>query len=302
MKIIVTGGDGFVGKNLCRFLRAQKQVSDVISIDMKQGAHFDVSVAGNVRHLADIHGKVDVVIHLAAMPIVNSDSFRLFQNNINATLNVLYLFPTTRHLIVTTDKVLQAKLDQNAYAPYPSWENESFPFAEPYRSSKICCDIISECAAQLTKSDVHTIRFGNIFGPGDFHNSRLIPYTCRQLIHDEPIILRATGSYLRDWIYVKDVCEALWRITGDEYSGGGGPWNIASESHPVSQVVDFLRLIANKPDHEIIVKNQAHNEIHSQTMDTTLFESVMSWTPTYRMYTALKETYEWYQEFYSRNG
>ena len=238
MKILVTGGAGFIGSNLVRFLICQTDHS-VVNVDK-------LTYAGNLESLADIADnsnyvfeQIDIcdstlvqdafqqhnpeaVIHLAAESHVDrsiDEPDQFIQTNVVGTLNLLQSAlvhfrqlddqrrERFRFLHVSTDEVF-GSLDEGG-PPF----SESTPYDphSPYAASKAASDHLARAWFDTYGLPVLVTNCSNNYGPFQFPE-KLVPVVILKCLRGEPIPVYGTGKNIRDWLHVEDHCRALVEV------------------------------------------------------------------------------------------
>lgn len=315
-RVFVTGAAGLVGAWLVSALLsygarvvALIHHPDPQSYFFRSGIFQNVSIVqGNLEDFATLERainkyEVDTVFHLAAQAIVgvaHRSPLQTFEANIRGTYNMLEA--CRQHADLVT-RVVVASSDK-AYG-----EQEVLPYTEdmplqgkyPYEVSKTCADLICQSYFQAYRLPVAIARCGNIYGGGDLNWSRIIPDTIRSSFRGVPLEIRSDGTFVRDYIYVKDVTSAYLRLAeclsdpsvmGEAFNFS--PWQPLS----VLELVNHIqRLIGNKPI-ELNIMNVASGEIHSQYLDSKKAERLLNWRPRYTLDEGLKETIQWYVDYF----
>ena len=244
---------------------------------------------------------VDTCFHLAAQSIVltaNRSPLSTFKTNIMGTWNVLEasrrLGSVKRVVIASSDK---AYGEQNSL---PYTEEMKLLGRNPYDASKACADILAQSYYQSFSLPVVISRCGNIYGPGDINFSRIVPDTMRSLIFDRNPIVRSDGSYLRDYIYIKDAVRGYILLAEnlDNSDIWGEAFNFGSEK-PI-KVIDLVNLIieiSGKTQLTPKILGTAKGEIKAQYLASQKSKKMLGWRNEYSLIEGLKETYSWYKKF-----
>ena len=150
---------------------------------------------------------------------------------------------------------------------------------------------------------VGIVRCGNVYGGGDLNWSRIVPGTIRSLLKGESPVIRSDGSYLRDYIYVKDVVSGYISLaealTQNEVKGEA--FNFGNET-PVSvlELVGIIQGLMDCSEMKPTILATAEGEIHSQYLRASKAREALGWRPEYDAPQGLTETIDWYREFLDR--
>lgn len=227
MNILVTGGAGFIGSNLCKYLVKQGcrvAIYDNLSYGKKENLY---GLAGacstffkDVRDRKDLdytisHGKFDAIVHLAGiapLPDCQSDPANCFDNNVQGTINVL-------------EAARRAGVKKFIFASTSALYNQDYSQAEVfperitpeliYPLSKHVCEEICNSYRKLYGMNITCVRFFNTYGPSQDHLRKqppLIGYITKCLLENTQPVFHGDGKQLRDYIYVDDVCNLLFQI------------------------------------------------------------------------------------------
>jgi CDP-glucose 4,6-dehydratase len=249
--------------------------------------------------------EIDTVFHLGAQTIVGTAHrypLSTFETNIRGTYNLLETCRLHRDLV---QRVLIASSDK-AYGTQkdlPYTEDMPLVGEFPYDVSKSCADLLSRSYYQTFQLPIAIARCGNVFGGGDLNWSRIVPGAIRAFLRSEEFVVRSDGSYVRDFIFVKDVARAYINLAEsvDKQGVQGEAFNFSLEQ-PVS-VIDLVTLIQRLTGSEkqkIKIGDTAQNEIHSQFLSSAKAHSVLGWNPDYDLEGGLRETIDWYSDYLRR--
>jgi CDP-glucose 4,6-dehydratase len=315
-RVLVTGATGIVGSWLTKDLL--ELGAHVVALVLDADPQSELYRSGAIRRvnvvqgeLEDFHAveravvshEVDTVFHLGAQAIVSvahRSPLATFEANIRGTWNLLEACRLHPDLV---QRVVIASSDK-AYG-----EQEVLPYIEemplqgkyPYEVSKSCADLIARSYYHTYGLPVAVARCGNVYGGGDLNWSRIVPGTIRSLLRGESPVLRSDGSFIRDYIYVKDVSNAYLRLAEALYAPEirGQSFNFSPESQvTVLEIVNRIRRLAKCEQIQPTVLNSAKGEIRNQYLSSAKAERLLHWKPAYDLDRGLAETIRWYQDFF----
>jgi CDP-glucose 4,6-dehydratase len=246
--------------------------------------------------------EVDTVFHLGAQTIVGTaHRFPLptFEANIRGTYNLLEACRLHSNMV---QRVVIASSDK-AYGEQPNLPyTEDMPLngRHPYEVSKSCADLIAQCYHHTYGLPVAIARCGNVYGGGDLNWSRIVPGTIRSFLRGERPIIRSDGTYVRDYIYVKDVVRAYMRLAEclDDDRVQGEAFNFSTETPlTVLELVQAIQRLMNCEHIEPQILDYAEGEIRAQYLSAAKARSILSWEPRFNLEQGLRETIEWYRVF-----
>ena len=317
--VLVTGADGIVGSWLIKqLLQDQAKVIAFIRDYKRQSELF---LSGDIRRVKVVDGKLedfktiqftirrykaDTVFHLGAQTIVGiaqRDPRETFESNIRGTYNVLEACRWHPQLV---KRIVVASSDKayGAHRHLPYTEDMPLQGRFPYEVSKSCTDLLAQSYYHSYGLPLVVVRCGNIYGGGDLNFSRIVPGTIMAFLKRMPPIIRSDGKFVRDYIYVKDVCHAYMLVAEHLESKklAGHSFNCSDET-PMT-VLDMVKNVARvmnctkiKPE----VLNQAHGEIRAQYLSATKIRRMLKWRPHYDLTQGLSETVDWYRKLASKS-
>lgn len=314
-RVLVTGATGIVGSWLVReLLRRGARVAalvrdadpqtelyrsgDIARVFVVSGALEDFAT---LERAINMH-EVETVFHLGAQTLVGvADRFPLatFESNIRGTYNLLEACRLHRDLV---RQVVVASSDK-AYGASPGGAyTEDMPLngRQPYEVSKSCADLIAQSYHHAYGLPVAIVRCGNVYGGGDMNWSRLVPATIRSLLRRERPVVRSDGTYVRDYVYVRDAVLAYMCLAEhlDDERVLGQAFNFSTETpKTVLEVVAEISRLMDCTDIAPDIRHGARNEIRYQHLSAAKSREVLAWRPQYDLPTGLGETIEWYREF-----
>jgi len=310
MKVLVTGGMGFIGSNFIRHFLANSTNTQVTNIDsLSLGSNptnlRDLNASNRYRFIkGDITNRTliaklvkghDAVINCAAethvdRSIANPSPF--LRSNVVGTFTILEAL----RRINRKAKIVHVSTDE-IYGDIPEGsfnENDRPKPSNPYAASKSAADLFVLSYQRTYGVDGVITRCTNNFGPYQ-HPEKLIPKTLIRALHNLSIPLYGTGTQMRDWIYVIDHCEALRKIM--EAGRPGEIYNISTGNEISNlEVVESILDIMNKPKDLISFVEDRPGHDRRYSLNSQKIRSEIGWTPRYPFREALQNTIKWYLE------
>jgi dTDP-glucose 4,6-dehydratase len=323
MRLLVTGGAGFIGSNLVHSLLPKPEVEKLVVLDSLTYAGHQLSLEGAQEFSKYSFSKVDLrepdsvsklinteeithVIHLAAESHVDrsiSDPGAFIETNVVGTFNLLEAcrilwednYSKCRFLHVSTDEVFGSLGKTGVFS-------ESSPYKpnSPYSASKAGAD-------HLVRAYYHTYAFpgiitncSNNFGPYQFPE-KLIPQTIYRAASGKPIPVYGDGTNVRDWLYVMDHVEALWLVltsgkAGESYNiGADNEWPNLRLIEKICDLVDskLKRKIVTARELLTFVKDRQGHDFR-YAIDACKIRRELGWKPTHKFESAMEMTVNWY--------
>ncbi len=315
--VFITGYEGFLGSNLTK--RLISYGANVVGLDIKIRRKNTILTENDYEKIVVVKGNVanykllkeiisgyniEIIFHFAAEAIVGEclkNPLRTFTSNIRGTWNIL---DACRRLsIVKAIIIASSDKAYGSHTKLPYNENTPLSGEHPYDVSKSCADLLAHTYYHTYGLPVIVTRCGNIFGPGDFNFSRIVPDTIRSAIQNKTLIIRSDGKFTRDYIYVSDIVSGYILLAGkiQKLKLFGEAFNFSDE-HPIS-VLELLkkiyRMTNKKPNYKIL--NQAKYEIKHQYLSSKKAKRILGWKPKYSLEEGLKKTIAWYKDFFQGN-
>lgn len=315
--ILVTGATGFVGSHLVEELVKQKaQVIATTHHPVLKNSYFATQKLDKKTEVVKIdlidYSKVQRLIakvqpqyifHLAAQPLVDvayDDPKETLYSNILGTVNVLESarrYGKVKAIVVaSSDKAygkITSNMDEKAKPKY--LESDPLVGDHPYEVSKSATDLIAQSYFRTYSLPVVITRFGNIYGEGDLHFSRLIPGIMKAMARDEVFEIRSNGKYVRDYLYVKDVVSGYLSLANNIERVKGEAFNFGSDD--TYSVLDLIKLISQICQIPLKYKilDTAQNEIPYQSLDWSKIKKTLNWKPEHYLSSTINLIYDWYK-------
>jgi dTDP-glucose 4,6-dehydratase len=311
MKILVTGGAGFIGSNFIHYTLDRYRDVEIVNLDA-------LTYAGNLENLkpveqdprytfwrADIRRpeemeevfarhRFDAVVNFAAESHVDRSLHHgvqaFIQTNIQGTqylLEAARAQGVQRFVQISTDEVYGSLGEQGRFS-------EDSPIApnNPYAATKAGADFLVRAAQRSYGLDAVITRCSNNFGPYQFPE-KLIPLMIGNALEEKPLPVYGDGLHVRDWIYVEDHCSAVDLVLRKGRSGR--VYNIGSMSDvPNLRVVRTLLQHLGKPESLISFVKDRPGHDRRYAMDATRIRKELGWTPACSFEEGLKKTIDWY--------
>jgi dTDP-glucose 4,6-dehydratase len=311
MKVLITGGAGFIGSNFVNYMVRKYPSYQIINLDA-------LTYAGNLENVKEVENKsnyrfvkgditdreliellfsegIDVVVNFAAESHVDrsiTDPGIFVKTNIQGTqvlLDAAKKYGVKKYIQISTDEVY-GTLGETGYF------TETTPLApnSPYSASKAGADLLVRAYHETYGLPVNITRCSNNYGPYHFPE-KLIPLMIINALNDRPLPVYGDGLNVRDWLHVEDHCSAIDLVlhkgkNGEVYNIGGN-----NERTNIEVVKAILRYL-NKPESLITFVEDRLGHDRRYAIDATKIREELGWQPRYTFEEGLKKTIDWYLE------
>ena len=312
MKILITGGAGFIGGNFCHYMLEKHPEDDYVCLDA-------LTYAGNMETLADImdkpnfkfvkgnicdkelveklfeEEKFDIVINFAAESHVDRsiENPKVFlESNIigvQTLMDACRKYDVKRYHQVSTDEVYgDLPLDRPDLLFH---EDTPIHTSSPYSASKASADLLVQAYHRTFKLPVTISRCSNNYGAYQFPE-KLIPLIIKKAQNDEPLPVYGKGENVRDWLHVLDHCSAIDLIVRN--GKVGEVYNIGGHNERTNlEVVKTILKVLGKPESLITYVTDRPGHDRRYAIDPTKMETELGWKPIYNFDTGIVETIKW---------
>jgi dTDP-glucose 4,6-dehydratase len=305
MKLLVTGGAGFIGSNFIRYWLRTHPDDRILNIDK-------LTYAGNRNNLEglpasheflqsdicdptmdDCSRGVDCVVHFAAESHVDRsiDSAEIFvKTNVLGTQRLLEAARrqrVARFVQIGTDEVYGALGETGEFT-----EQSPLQPSSPYSASKAAADLLARAYFHTHKLPVIITRCSNNYGPYQ-HPEKFIPLLTTNALQDKPVPVYGQGAQVREWLHVEDHCRALEAVI--ERGRPGEIYNIGS-GHRLSNLLvaetilrqlgkpaSLIQFVADRPGHDF-----------RYAVNSDKLRGELGWQPALEWEVALRQTVDWY--------
>ncbi len=311
MRILVTGGCGFIGSNFVRHVLSEYDDYEITNLDA-------LTYAGNRENLRDlesdgryrfVHARiedgsavlealkgVDVVVNFAAESHVDRSIADMQPFLVTNVMGLQVLIDSVRRAGV--ERFIHLSTDE-VYGSLEAGEGrftEETPLSpnSPYSASKAAGDLLIRSYVKTYGFPAIIVRPSNNYGPYQYPE-KLIPLMITNLLDGKAVPLYGEGLNVRDWLYVEDTCRALDMIIhrgrpGEVYNVGGG-----SEKRNIEVVKEVLSLMGMGEDYvEFVADRPGHD--YRYAIDYSKIEGELGWRPRSDFASAIARTVQWYRE------
>jgi dTDP-glucose 4,6-dehydratase len=312
MRLLITGGCGFIGSNFVRLILSSRSGWTVHNVDALTYAGNPATLADFVKPFADRYvfhhaniadsaamerifaeGNFDAVVNFAAESHVDrsiSGPMAFIQTNVVGT--AVLLDAARRHKV---ERFLQISTDEVYGSLGPTGRfTEASPLqpSSPYSASKTSADLLALAHYHTFKQDVVVTRCSNNYGPYQFPE-KLIPLMITNALADLPLPVYGYGLNVRDWIHVHDHNEAALAVL--ERGRAGEVYNLGGDGElPNIDVVKMILATLGKPESLIRYVTDRLGHDRRYAIDSSKTQAELGWKPKHRPQQGIRETVEWY--------
>ena len=306
MKLLVTGGLGFIGSNFILKILRESDDFEVINVDAElfgsdhknlneiknsDKYHFEKGNISNKKFLEGQIAKCDAVINFAAESFVDrsiNDANPFLVSNIRGAFTILDITTKQkkRMIQISTDEVFGSLANGTAT------EESKFNPSSPYAATKAAAELLINSYFTTFNSDVVITRCTNNYGPRQFAE-KLIPKTIILAYHNKKIPIYGNGKNVRDWIYVEDHCDAV--LSTLHHGKSGESYNISANNEIDNlTIVKKILEIMGKPENliEFVEDRPGHDLRYS--LDSTKISEQLGWKVKSSFEEGLEKTVQWY--------
>ncbi|NKI24238.1 dTDP-glucose 4,6-dehydratase [Paenibacillus dendritiformis] len=309
MRMLVTGGAGFIGSNFIQYMLRHYPDYEIINADV-------LTYAGNVDNLLDVEHhpnyrfaqaditrsddmeplfqeKIDVVVNFAAESHVDrsiADPGIFVSTNVMGTqvlLDFSLKYGVSKYVQISTDEVYGSLGESGLFT-------EETPLApnSPYSASKAGADMLVRAYHETFGLPVNITRCSNNYGPFQFPE-KLIPLMISNALEEKPLPVYGDGLHVRDWLYVEDHCSAIDRVI--HQGRNGEVYNIGGNNEFTNlQIVTTLLQQLGKPESLITFVEDRFGHDRRYAIDSSKIQNELGWKPRYSFVKGIQHTIEWY--------
>ncbi len=327
MKLLITGGAGFIGSNLIHHVIDLPEVERLVNLDCLTYAGRLENLERVSRHPRYVFERVDLrdkqavvevvqrhgithVMHLAAESHVDrsiTGPGDFIHTNVVGTFNLLEACRATWLAAGSVDSATHRFLHVSTDEVYGSlgptgFFTETTPYApnSPYSASKASSDMLARAYHHTYGLPTLITNCSNNYGPYQFPE-KLIPVVIQSVMARKPVPVYGDGMNVRDWLYVRDHAQALWLVLnrgriGETYNiGGHNEWANLRIVEIICDLIDEMspQLGGNSRKLITFVKDRPGHD-RRYAIDASKIQRELGWTPAHRFEQGIRETVRWY--------
>jgi len=306
MKLLVTGGLGFIGSNFITKILEEKSDFEVVNVDAQLHGADKRNLSGiennenyefvngnitNKRLMEELISKCDAVVNFAAESFVDrsiNDANPFLVSNIRGTFTILDIITKQkkRMIQISTDEVFGSLIDGTAT------EQSKLNPSSPYAATKAAAELLANSYSATYGSDVIITRCTNNYGPRQFAE-KLIPKTILLASKDRKIPIYGKGTNIRDWIYVDDHCDAVLLTLLNGKSGKSYNISANNEIDNLTVVRKILEIMNKSEDLIDFVEDRPGHDFR-YSMDSKKISDELGWRVKSNFDYGLRKTIQWY--------
>ena len=308
MKLLITGGLGFIGSNFILQVLKNNPNLKVTNVDAElHGSNkMNLSSILNNKNYKFVKGNItdkklmeklilenEIIVNFAAESFVDrsiSDAKPFLDSNVNGVFTILEVIKKLKKKLIhiSTDEVFGSLKNKSADEEY------KFNPSSPYSATKASSELLINSYSLTYDCDCIITRCTNNYGPRQFYE-KLIPKVIHLASQNKKIPIYGNGKNIRDWIYVKDHCKAIFEILKKGKSGES--YNISSnyELKNIEIVEKILELMNKKADLIEFVEDRPGHDFR-YSLDSSKIHKEIGWKNEMSFEDGINETIKWYEE------
>ena len=306
MKLLVTGGLGFIGSNFILNILKNHNNFDIVNIDAEfYGANFkNLDEIKKYENYKFVHGNItdynlmsklitdcDIVVNFAAESFVDRSIFDanpFVESNIRGVFTILEILRKTkkRLLHISTDEIFGSLKSESAD------ENYRFNPSNPYAATKASAELLINSFVTTYDCDCIITRCTNNYGPRQFPE-KLIPKTIILASQEKKIPIYGNGKNIRDWIFVDDHCQAIIKVLLDGKSGESYNVSANNEVNNLTITKKILSIMEKPIDLVSFVDDRPGHDFR-YSLNSSKIRNYLGWSEKTRFDDGLEITIKWY--------
>jgi len=319
MNILITGGLGFIGSNFVELLLSKKSIKKILIVDnfsksstkyldtitkykMFSSAQSYKSCSSKVQVIkADINNKefafkitknIDYIIHLAAESGVDvsiNKPYESFQTNVLGAYNYI---EASRHNNIKRFIFASSGAVFGDTKPPLKETNPRIPIS-PYGSSKLTIETFCETYSNVFGLNTTILRFSNAYGPYSLHKQSIVSKFINNILNKKAIVVNGDGSITRDYIYVSDICNAIYKSIKD--TSGVKTYHVGTGKE--TSIKELIRIFKKECINHDISIEYASNRVGDMRKNYTSITKIkkhLKWSPKISLQKGFSQTFKWF--------
>lgn len=302
MRVIVTGGLGFIGQNLALHLRRRIPGVKLTAIDWFRGAAPDEeAVFDDVLHRCfadpwslELYAEADVVVHLAARTTVQEsieDPEATFRENVIKTQTLLEQLrrsaPGAKLIFASTGGAIIGDHDG------PIHERINPRPLSPYGASKLAVEGMLSAYQGSFGLRSASLRFSNVYGPNSRRKGSVVAAFCKRIAAENTVQINGDGEQTRDYIYVADIAEAIARVI--ETPQATGVYQLGTGvGTSINTLAGLFRMILSSNPPALVHAPALRGEVRHNCCDITRIRTELGFTPQWSLEDGVRATLDWF--------
>lgn len=319
MKVLITGGLGFIGSNLVEYLLSKKSIEKIVIIDnfsksstkyldtitkyklfsstkkyKKSSSRVEVikSDINNKDFAFKVTKKIDYIVHLAAESGVDvsiSKPYESFQTNVLGAYNYIEasrLNNVKRFIFASSGAVF-------GDARPPLKESNVRAPISPYGSSKLTIETFCETYANVFDLNTTILRFSNAYGPYALHKQSIVSKFINNILSNKPIVVNGNGSVTRDYVHVSDICNAIYKSIKDK--NGSKTYHVGTgKETSIKQLIKIFKTECVNHDIDVKYGLDRVGDMKKNYTSITKIKKDLKWQPKISLSKGFAQTFKWF--------
>lgn len=302
MRVVMTGGLGFIGRNLAMYLRRVEKDVTLVAVDWFEGASdsekalFDEVYIGCFANddMLELYRGADVVVHLAAYTTVQDsidNPLRSFDNNVVKTQKMLEFLrlnaPDTKVVFASTGGAIIGDYDGAIHEQVPA-----NPLS-PYGAHKLAVEGLLSAYRGSYGLRSASLRFSNVYGPHSWRKTSVISAFCKMYFQQGRLKINGDGLQTRDYIYVDDISDAITRVIRRD---GQGVFQLGTgKGTSILEIANIFLSHDRAREIELIHAEAMAGEVRHNRADISRARRELGFAPAYTLSRGIPKTLKWFE-------